>query len=82
MASWVRKLLRAEVMAVTTKRTRLVLGGLFFATMFVYAGGTAYQTFETRKSSTGWDALVRDGRIFVGEVSPTGPAAEDRKSVV
>src|SRR5918993_2245962 len=63
-------------MAVTTKRTRLVLGGLFFATMFVYAGGVAYQTFETRRSSTGWDALARGGRVVVEEVSPTGPAAE------
>ena len=65
-------------MAVTTKRTRLVLGGLFFATMFVYAGGTAYQTFETRKSSTGWKALARGGRVVVGEVGAGGPAAELR----
>src|SRR5918912_4581645 len=56
-------------------RGRLILGGLFFALMFVYAAGNAYQTFAVRRSSTGWAAGVRGGRVVVSEVNPAGPAA-------
>lgn len=63
-------------MAWIRTRTRLVLGGLFFALMLVYAGGNAYQTFATRRSSTGWVAAAdAAGRVVVSEVNPRGPAA-------
>lgn len=62
-------------MAGIRTRTRLLLGGLFFALMLVYAGGNAYQTFATRRGSTGWVAAQTGARVFVSEVNPRGPAA-------
>jgi sigma-B regulation protein RsbU (phosphoserine phosphatase) len=62
-------------MAGIRTRRRLLLGGLFFALMLVYAGGNAYQTFATRRSSTGWVAASAGARVVVSEVNPRGPAA-------
>lgn len=59
----------------TKRLQRLILGGLFFLLMFFYAGANAYQTFEYRKSATGWNATARDGRVFVEQVNPLGGAS-------
>ncbi len=51
-----------------------MLGGLFFALMFVYAGTNAYQSFEYRKSAVGWSATLRGGRVVVEHVNEEGGA--------
>jgi len=56
------------------KRVRLMLGGLFFAVMFVFAGANAYQTFQFRQSAPGWTMMKRDGRVIVEQVNQTGAA--------
>ncbi|HYN84138.1 MAG TPA: SpoIIE family protein phosphatase [Pyrinomonadaceae bacterium] len=56
-------------------RARLIAGGIFFALMFAYAAGGAYQTFATRRSTAGWLASISGGRVRVETVSAGGPAA-------
>ncbi|HEV2708057.1 MAG TPA: SpoIIE family protein phosphatase [Pyrinomonadaceae bacterium] len=58
-----------------TRQHRLILGGLFFVLMFVYAGTNAYQSFEYRKSAVGWSAALRGGRVVVENVDEAGRAS-------
>jgi sigma-B regulation protein RsbU (phosphoserine phosphatase) len=57
------------------KRLRLILGGLFFALMFVFAAGNAVQTFEYRQSTPGFGVKMRGGRVLIEQVGQAGAAA-------
>src|SRR5262249_8373921 len=49
------------------KRLTVVLGGLFFAIQFLYAGTSIYRSLTTPTSASdpGWEAADRDGRVLV-----------------
>lgn len=66
--------LMSELINFTRKRLRFILGGLFYAIMFVYAGANAHQSLSARQSSTGWLMKERDGRVLVEQIAPGGPA--------
>src|SRR5262245_28821722 len=52
------------------KRLIVVLGGLFFAIQFLYAGTGIYRSLATPTSASepGWEAADQDGRVFVTRV--------------
>src|SRR5215831_8147142 len=52
------------------KRLIVILGGLFFAVQFLYAGTSIYRSLTTPTSASdpGWEATDQDGRVFVNRV--------------
>src|SRR5260370_12440985 len=52
------------------KRLIIVLGGLFFAVQFLYAGTSIYRSLGTAPSTSepGWEAADRAGHVFVAYV--------------
>ena len=57
-------------------RLRLILVGLFFALMFVYAGANAYLSFAPLSTSSdrGWYVSQRGDRVLISSVRDDGPA--------
>jgi hypothetical protein len=53
------------------KRLQLVLIGLFFALLFIYAGARVYNTLQSVKnmSDPGWSAQRVDGRLLITRAS-------------
>jgi sigma-B regulation protein RsbU (phosphoserine phosphatase) len=53
------------------KRLVIVLGGLFFAIQFLYAGTSIYRSLNTAAAASepGWEAGDRDGHVFVANIS-------------
>ncbi|HXG67566.1 MAG TPA: GAF domain-containing protein, partial [Blastocatellia bacterium] len=59
------------------RRTQVILGGIFFALLFVYAGVSAYHflSFSLPESDPGWQLNLAGGRFVMRSVNADGPAA-------
>jgi len=57
-----------------TRRRSLILGGLFFALMFVFSGVNAYNSPAFWKSDPGWAVSQQGGVVRIVYVRPGGPA--------
>ena len=55
-------------------RARVRIVCCFYALMIAYAAANAYVTLRTPGGESGWRPNQTDGAVFVGKVSPEGPA--------
>jgi phosphoserine phosphatase RsbU/P len=57
------------------KRLKLILGGLFFALLFICAGVNMYRSLAVLsiRSDPGWVATQQGSRLFIAQVAPDKP---------